>query len=291
MRSLLFVPGDSAHKLARAAESAADALIIDLEDSVALAAKDAARRGAAEFLAAQRGAASRQRLFVRVNPLCSGLTDADLDAVMPARPDGIVLPKAVGGADVQHLGAKLAVREAEHDLADGATAILPIATETPAAIFALGSFAGASRRACALTWGSEDLSAALGAETNRRADGTYASPYRLARDLALFAAAAAGVDAIDTIFADFRDADGLRRECEAARRDGFAGKLAIHPGQIAAINAAFTPSEAALAAARAVVNAFEAAPGAGVVSIGGVMYDRPHLLRAERLLARAGRQG
>jgi citrate lyase subunit beta/citryl-CoA lyase len=287
MRSLLFVPADSPRKLAKAADSAADALIVDLEDSVAAGAKDAARKGAAEFLAARRASHGRQRLFVRINSLDSGLCDADLDAVMSGRPDGIMLPKAAGGVDVQHLGAKLAVREAENDLPDGSTVILPIATETPAAIFALGSYAGASRRTCGLTWGAEDLSAALGAETSRLPDGAYTGPYHLARDLTLFAAAAADVDAIDTIFADFRDMAGLQAECAAARRDGFTGKMAIHPDQIAAINAAFTPTDAALAAARALVSAFARESGAGVVAIDGVMYDRPHLRRAEKLLARA----
>ena len=286
MRSLLFVPADSPRKLAKAATGEADALIIDLEDSIAPSAKDAARRSAADFLKEWRATPRRQRLFVRINALDTGLADADLDAVMPGRPDGVMLPKSQSGVDVQHLGAKLAVREAENDLPDGSTRILPIVTETAQAMFGLGTYAGASRRTCALTWGAEDLSAALGAETNRSADGAYRSPYMLARSLTIYAAAAAGVDAIDTIFGNFRDSAALRAECEAARRDGFAGKMAIHPDQVAIINEVFSPTPEAIEAARAIVDAFAQNPGAGVVGVDGVMYDRPHLRRAERVLGR-----
>jgi citrate lyase subunit beta/citryl-CoA lyase len=289
MRSFLFVPGDSPKKLEKGMNSGADVLLIDLEDSVALDSKDEARRITAAFLSEQGKDTDRPRLFVRVNGLTTGLIDADLDGVMRSAPDGIVLPKAVGGADVAHLGAKLAVREAEFGLADGATRILAIATETAAGVFALGTFAGASHRLMGLTWGGEDLSADLGAETNRAEDGTYTDPYRLARSLTLLGAAAAGVDAIDSVFTNFRDMAGLGAECRAARRDGFVAKMAIHPAQVPVINEAFTPSPEAIERAQAVIEAFKANPGAGVVGVNGEMLDRPHLLRAERLLGRAGR--
>jgi citrate lyase subunit beta/citryl-CoA lyase len=289
MRSLLFVPGDSPKKLEKGMNSGADVLLIDLEDSVALDSKAEARSITAAFLSEQGKDTERPRLFVRVNGLTTGLIDADLDGVMRSAPDGIVLPKAVGGADVAHLGAKLAVREAEFGLEDGATRILAIATEAAAGVFALGTFAGASHRLMGLTWGGEDLSADLGAETNRGEDGAYTDPYRLARSLTLLGAAAAGVDAIDSVFTNFRDMAGLEAECRAARRDGFVAKMAIHPAQVPVINEAFTPSPEAVERARSVIRAFEAHPGAGVVGVDGEMLDRPHLLRAERLLRRAGR--
>ena len=267
--------------------SGADALLIDLEDSVALSAKDEARRITAGFLRDAGGAANRPRLFVRVNGLTTGMTEADLDGVMAAAPDGIVLPKSVGGRDVSHLGAKLAVREAEFGLPDGATKVIAIATETAAGVFALGTFAGASHRLVGLTWGGEDLSADIGAETNRAADGAYTEPYRLARALTLLGATAAEVEAIDSVYTNFRDMEGLAAECREARRDGFVAKMAIHPAQVPVINETFTPSPDAVAKARAVVDAFAANPGVGVVGVGGEMLDRPHLKRAERLLARA----
>jgi citrate lyase subunit beta/citryl-CoA lyase len=223
---------------------------------------------------------------VRVNGLTTGMTDADLDGVMRAAPDGIVLPKAVGGIEVSHLGAKLAVCEAEFGLPDGCTAIIAIATETAASIFALGTFSDASRRLKGLTWGGEDLSAEAGAEANRLEDGSYTDPYRLARSLTLFGAVAARVDPIDAVYTNFRDEAGLTAECRAARRDGFVAKMAIHPAQVPVINEAFTPSASALAHARAVVQAFAKEPGAGVVGLNGEMLDRPHLERAERMLAR-----
>jgi citrate lyase subunit beta/citryl-CoA lyase len=289
LRSYLFVPGDSVRKLEKAMQAGADVIIADLEDSVALDGKEAARRITAEFFRAARSQPARPRLFVRVNGLASGLTDDDLDGVMAAAPDGIVLPKAVGGVDVSHLGAKLAVREAEFGLEDGLTAILAIATETARSVFALGGFAGASPRLRGMTWGGEDLSAEIGAETNRLEDGAYADPYRLARSMTLFAAVAAGVDAIDAVYTNFRNEAGLLAECRAARRDGFVAKMAIHPAQVPAINETFTPSTEAIAHARAVVAAFARQPGAGVVGLDGEMLDRPHLARAERMLARAER--
>jgi citrate lyase subunit beta / citryl-CoA lyase len=286
MRSLLFVPADSARKLDKAMSSGADALIIDLEDSIALDGKARARQSAAAFLKDAMASATRPYLMVRVNGLQTGLTDADLDCVAPAKPDAIMLPKAEGGAALAHADAKLAVREAQNDLPDGHIKILPIATETAAALFVVGTFAGASARLIGMTWGAEDLSAELGARANRDVQGRFLDPYRLARSLCLAGAAAAAVPAIDTVFVDFRDDAGFRRECEEACRDGFVGKMAIHPAQVPIINEVFTPSADAIAHAQSVIAAFAAAPSAGVVGIGGVMYDRPHLVRAKQLLAR-----
>jgi citrate lyase subunit beta/citryl-CoA lyase len=288
MRSLLFVPGDQPAKIEKALGSGADALILDLEDSVAASNKAAAREVTAAALA--KGS-SGPRLFVRINPLDGALADADLDAVVPAGPAGIVLPKAKGGQDVMLAGARLAAREAMAALPDGAVSILAIATETAASLFVMGTYQGASRRLQGLAWGGEDLSADVGAETNRRADGAYADPYRLARSLTLLGAAAAGVAAIDGVFTAYRDLDGLRAEAEAARADGFTAKMAIHPAQVPVINAVFTPSVDAIARAQAVIEAFAAAGNPGVVGMGGEMLDRPHLLRAERVLARAAAAG
>jgi citrate lyase subunit beta/citryl-CoA lyase len=216
-------------------------------------------------------------LFVRINPLSSGLSEADLAAVLPAAPDGIVLPKAEGAAALKALDAKLS----------GDTLILPIATETPAAIFALGSYGGVTPRLAGLTWGAEDLPAAIGASTSRETDGSYTAPYQLARSLTLFGAHAAGVPAIETVYPDFRDLDGLAAYAARGRRDGFSGMMAIHPAQVPVINAAFTPSPEEIAHAQAVVDLFAAHPGAGVLSLDGKMLDAPHLKAAERLIARA----
>ena len=291
MRSLLFTPADSAKKLDKAMTSGADAIIVDLEDSIAPDGKARARDSAAAFLKDALATKPRPYILVRVNGLQTGLTDADLDAIAAAQPDAIMLPKAEGGASVIHADAKLAVREAQHGLPDGAIKILPIATETAAALFVAGTFAEASERLIGLTWGAEDLSADIGAQANRDAGGNFLDPYRLARVLCLAAAAAAAVPAIDTVYVDFRNADGFRRECEEACRDGFTGKMAIHPAQVPIINEVFSPSAAAIERAQAIVDAFAANPGAGVVGIGGVMYDRPHLRRAEQLLAQAAKAG
>jgi citrate lyase subunit beta/citryl-CoA lyase len=291
MRSLLFVPGDDERKLAKGLASGADALLVDLEDSVAAARKADARHIAAAFLREAKQAASRPKLYVRINAHGSGLVGDDLDGVMPEAPDGVMLPKSQSGDDVALLSAKLAVREAENNLPDGATAIIAIATETAASLFRMGSYAGASRRLVGLTWGAEDLSADLGAEGNRLTDGTYADPYRLARSLCLYAAAAAEAAAIDTVFVNFRDMDGLRAEAEAGRRDGFTAKMAIHPAQVPVINEVFTPSAAAVAKARRIVELFAANPGAGVIGMDGEMVDRPHVRRAERILAAARAAG
>jgi len=287
MRSFLFTPADSPKKLDRAMTSGADAVIVDLEDSIAPDGKARARESAVAFLKEAVAAKPRPYLLVRVNGLQTGLTDADLDAVTQAKPDAIMLPKAEGGASVIHTDAKLAVREAISDLPDGHIKILPLATETAAALFLTGTFAGSSARLIGLTWGAEDLSAELGAHANRDVQGQWLDPYRLARVLCLAGAASAQVPAIDTVYVDFRNADGFRRECEEACRDGFLGKMAIHPSQVPIINEVFTPSAQARARAQAIIDAFAATPGAGVVGIGGVMYDRPHLARAEQLLGRA----
>lgn len=286
MRSQLFVPGDSEKKLAKAFASGADCLFLDLEDSVVAAAKPKAREIAFAFLHEAKGKQPRPLLYVRVNGLESGLIEADLDAVTPVAPDGIVLPKCASAAALQHLGAKLAVKEAEHDLADGSTRIIAIVTETAASIFNMGGYAGSSLRLAGLAWGAEDLSACLGAETSRSPDGAYTAPYALARTLTLFAASAADVAAIDGVYLNFRDLAGFRLECEAARRDGFTAKMAIHPAQVAIINEVFTPSRDMIAKAREIVAAFAAEPEAGVVSLNGEMLDRPHLVKAQRLLER-----
>ncbi|MEQ1954740.1 CoA ester lyase [Mesorhizobium sp. CN2-181] len=286
MRSLLFVPGDSERKLEKGFTSAADVILIDLEDSVSPQNK-AAARGIAATAIRERRENAKAAIYVRVNDLASGLTDDDLAAVMAAAPDGIMLPKAEGLADVERLSVKLRVLEAENGLADGATRILPIVSETAAGVFAAASFGRGSPRLSAVTWGAEDLSAAIGARATRDDQGRYTDVFRLARSLTLLAASAADTAAIDTVFVDFRNEPGLRAECLEAERDGFTGKMAIHPDQVAVINEAFTPSPEALAEARMVVEAFAAAGNLGVVGIGGKMFDRPHLRRAERVLARA----
>jgi citrate lyase subunit beta/citryl-CoA lyase len=291
LRSLLFVPGDSPKKLDKGMASGADALIVDLEDSISPANKEDARKTALAFLKSARAAKDRPRLLVRVNAIDTGLIDGDLDAVMAAAPDAIMLPKAEGGASVIHLDAKLAVREAENGLPENATGIVAIATETATAMFLVGTFRNASTRLKGLTWGAEDLSADLGAQANRDKDGNFLDPYRLARSLCLAGAASASVQPIDTVYVDFRNDAGLRRETEEARRDGFTAKMAIHPAQVEVINNVFTPTAEAIAHARRVVNAFAATPGGGVVGIDGVMYDRPHLLRAQTMLARAKAAG
>jgi citrate lyase subunit beta/citryl-CoA lyase len=280
MRSFLFVPADSERKLARGPQVGADALILDLEDSVSPANRPAARALARRFLEST-GAARFQR-WVRVNPLATAAALDDLAAVMPARPDGILLPKCVPD-DVRTLDHYLAALETVAALPLGATRVIAIATETPAAMFATGNYAGVSPRLCGITWGAEDLAACIGGG-NRRADGDYDDVYRLARALCLLAASAAGVEPIDTIYTDFRDEAGLAAECAAANRSGFTGKMAIHPAQIAVINRAFTAGEDELAWARQVVALFDANPEAGTIALDGRMLDRPHLTLARRLL-------
>jgi citrate lyase subunit beta/citryl-CoA lyase len=239
MRSLLLVPVDAPARLAQALASGAEALILDLEAAPPPARRDHARQMLRDFLFSARQHSARPRLFVRIADLASDAQSLDLDAIMPAAPDGIVLPKCRSGADVQHLGARLAVREAQSALPDGACAILPMVTQTAASLFGLGSYAGSSQRLLGLIWEADRLSAALGAQSQRLPDGAYAAPYQLARSLTLIGARAAGVAPVDTAFADPADEAGLRAECEAARRDGFTAKLAIHPAQIPIINEAF----------------------------------------------------
>jgi citrate lyase subunit beta/citryl-CoA lyase len=288
MRSLLFVPGDSERKLDKGLHSGADALILDLEDSVSAANKPAARELSRDFIVDRT--MGGPKLIVRVNDLTTGLTDDDLAAVMAARPDAIMLPKCSGYADLEHLSAKLRVHEADHGLDDGATKIIPLITETGASVLAASTYR-AHQRLGALTWGAEDLSADIGASATRDETGAYTDLFRLARAVTLLAASAAQAAAIDTVFPNFRDVDGFRADCVAGIRDGFTGRMAIHPAQVPIINEVFTPSVEAIAHARAVIEAFMAAGNPGVVAIDGAMYDRPHLKRAERLIARATAAG
>ncbi|WP_404714372.1 HpcH/HpaI aldolase/citrate lyase family protein [Sphingomonas sp. MMS24-J13] len=270
LRSLLFVPGDRPDRMKKALRSGADALILDLEDAVAPSRKAEARDAIAGFLADTDRVIP---LLVRINPLNGGLAEADLEAILPARPNGIMLPKAEGAASIRALAHRTDIP------------ILPIATETPAAIFALGSYAEVKDHLVGLTWGAEDLPAAIGATAAREADGRYTAPIEMARSLALFAAHAAGVPAIETVYPAFRDLEGLGAYAARGRRDGFSGMMAIHPEQVAVINAAFTPSEAEIVRARAIVDAFAVEPGAGVLVVEGQMVDAPHLAQAKRLLS------
>jgi citrate lyase subunit beta/citryl-CoA lyase len=279
MRSLLFVPADSERKLSRAPQSGADALILDLEDSVVPANRTLARDQARDFLAA--GSAEFRR-YVRINPLSSGVALDDLAAVVPGKPDGILLPKCVP-EDLRTLDHYLSAMEATSALPRGSIRVIAIATETPAAMFALGGYGGVSPRLEAITWGAEDLAACIGGN-NRRAEGIYDDVYRLARSLCLLGAAAAGVVPIDTIYTDFKDEAGLAAECAAARRSGFTAKMAIHPAQIPVINQAFAIGEEELAWARTVVQAFAENPDAGTIAVDGKMVDKPHLTLARRLL-------
>ncbi|MDG4907704.1 CoA ester lyase [Mesorhizobium sp. WSM4898] len=290
MRSLLFVPGDSERKLEKGFGAGADVVIVDLEDSVAAGNKAAARKVAANLIAGHRQQTSSD-IYVRVNDLSTGLTDDDLAALVPVKPDGIMLPKSNSGQDVQQLAAKLRVHEAESGLPDGGIKILPIITETASGLLAAASYAGASSRLAGLTWGAEDLSAAIGARSARDESGRYTDVFRLARATTILAAGAAEIAAIDTVFPDFRDMAGFEAECREAERDGFTGKMAIHPAQVPVINTAFTPLPEAVERSRAIVDAFAAAGNPGVVGIDGKMYDRPHLRLAERLLARARAAG
>jgi len=277
MRSLLFVPGDRPDRMDKALHSGADALILDLEDSVSPQNKPAARKAVSAFLATAR----QITIFVRINPITSPLVDDDLQAIAHAAPHGIVLPKAEGGAATAELHRRLTAR------GNTTAKILPIATETAASIFLLPSFRD-QPRLCGLTWGAEDLSADLGASTAREPDGAYTAPYQLARSLALFAAHAAGLPAIETVYPDISDPDGLAAYAARGARDGFTAMLAIHPAQIPIINAAFTPPPEAVAHARAIVEAFAANPSAGVLQLDGKMIDAPHLKQARRVLGKQG---
>ncbi len=287
VRSMLFVPADSERKMAKGADTGADALILDLEDAVAPSRTHIAREMAIGYLKAHadRG---KQQLWVRINPLDTEASMLDL-AVIAGAPDGIVLPKVRSAADVVRLSHCLDALEVRDGVARGGIRIMPVATETPQALFTLGSYEGCSARLSALTWGAEDIAAALGASTNRRPDGEYDSVYQLACALCLTAAHAAGVQPIDTIWADFKDEAGLVRDAQRARQRGFTGKIAIHPAQVAPINAAFTPSDEELAWSRRVVDVFASNPGLGTVGLDGVMLDMPHLKQAQRVLALAQR--
>ena len=282
MRSWLFVPGDSEKKAAKAAKSGADVLIFDLEDSVAPTQKDAAREMVAALIA--REEPRDWALWVRVNPFDGDLTAADLDAIVRPGLDGILLPKAEGGADVAHLADEIAKRELTAGMTPGSVRIATVATETPTALFSLSSYAPAHPRLAALTWGAEDLAAAVGATSNRDEAGDFTPPYKLVRNLALFAAAAADTAPIDTLHADFRDLAGLEADCRASRRDGFVGRLAIHPAQVEIINRCYSPSDEEIAWARRVVNAFAENPQVGTLGLDGKMIDRPHLIAARKTL-------
>lgn len=287
MRSYLFTPGGNERMLSKVRESAADAVILDLEDAIAPERKAAARAMTAEFLSDFESSAGTPRLYVRINDLESGLADDDLSAIVPAEPFGIMLPKAKSGADVDTLSAKLEALEKQHGIAAGSMAVFVLAAETPEALLNISSFQECDRRVSGYTWGGEDLAMALGARSNRDSSGRYSEPIALARNLCLVAAAAAGVPAIDTVYTDFRNLDGLERDAKEAARDGFAGKAAIHPDQVAIINAAFTPDAEEITRARRIVQAFKDNPGAGAVGLDGSMVDRPHLVIAERTLERA----
>jgi len=286
IRSWLFVPGDSARKQEKAAASAADALIFDLEDSVTEELLPQARAQVCAFLVSHRSRAAQQ-LWVRVNALASGKLSADLAAVMAGAPDGIVLPKVSFAREALEVARLLTDLERKYDRPPGMTKLLIIATETAQAPLALNEYATtANERIAGLTWGAEDLSAALGASA-RAADGSLTFTFELVRSMCLLAAASAGVPAFDGVCVDFRNEDALVREAARACRDGFVGKLAIHPSQIGPINAAFSPQPEEIARAQAIIAAFAAAPQAGVLSLNGQMLDRPHLLRAQRILERA----
>ena len=285
LRFLLFVPADSERKFAKASGIGADALILDLEDSVAPPRKALARDMVKDLL----GGPPRDWAFlVRINPLGSGLTLGDLAAIVRPGLDGILIPKVNGIGDIDLISNYVDVLEVATGVTPGHVKLLAVATETPAAMIGFAGYTTTNRRLVAMTWGAEDLGAALGALSNKEADGSWTFPYQVARAQCLFAAGAAGAAALDTLYADFRDQEGLAASCRFARRDGFVGRIAIHPNQVATINACFTPSEADLAHARRVVAAFAAQPDAGTLGIDGKMYDMPHLIAAKRALASAG---
>lgn len=286
LRSLLFVPADSEKKLQKIDGIAADLMVLDLEDAVLPARKSAARQLAHDYLV-DRPKNRKAQLWVRINPISTPDARNDLEKIMAGRPDGIVQPKTRSPDDVIELGQRLNRMERELGIEIGSTRILPIVTETPQAMFSLGQFSRCGRRLAALTWGAEDLSAAIGAMTNKDGNGDWTFPFQVARALCLFAASAAAVPAIDTLFADFRDPGGLRAACDTARRDGFSGKMAIHPAQIDLINQAFTPSAEEIAHAQRVIDAFAAQPEAGVLALDGQMLDVPHLLQARKILRMA----
>ena len=282
LRSLLFVPGDSEKKLAKSISTSADALILDLEDSVSPDRTAIARSMVSEFLKAHSNRA--QQLWVRINPLQTPLALHDLVAVMAGKPDGIMLPKPLNAKDAQQLDHCLSALEVREGLELGSTRIIPVATEVAGALFDLQSYAGATPRLQGLTWGAEDLATALGATSNRNEQGDFTFTYQLARSLCLLASAHAEVQAIDTLSVDFKDMKALAADVQNARREGFSGKLAIHPDQVEVINQGFTPSAHDLSHAQRIVDAFAQAQGAGAVQLDGKMVDKPHLTQALRLL-------
>jgi citrate lyase subunit beta / citryl-CoA lyase len=286
-RSWLFAPGDSERKMEKATAGTADIVLLDLEDAVAEGEKPKARSMVAAFLTAN--ARERQRLWVRINPIQGPHGLADLVAIVGSRPGGIMLPKSRGRADAELLDHYLTALEAAAGTECGTTQVIVLVTETADAMFTTGSYAGAAR-VVALTWGAEDLADALGASANRDEDGSYGFTYQLARSLCLVGATAAGVSAIETIHGDFRDEAGLRKRATEVRRAGFRGMLAIHPAQVDVINEAFTPSTEELARAQEIVDLFAANPGVGAIGHKGAMLDRPHLARAQALLALASRR-
>lgn len=288
MRSWLFIPADDEKKLGKGVTSGADVLLLDLEDAVAPSRKADARKVCADYIRATKDQAKRPRLVVRINALDTPYWADDLAGIVAAGPDGVMLPKPRGGSDVHTLSIALDHAEQGAGIAAGSIKIIAIATETPLSLITMSSYVGASARLDALTWGAEDLSAAIGARSNRDADGrTWTSPFRLARDLCLMTAVAANALPIDTVYVNFRDGEGLRLEAEEAARDGFVGKMAIHPNQVAVLNEVFTPKPEELAFAQEIIAAFRDNPAAGVVGIGGKMIDKAHLALAERLMARA----
>jgi citrate lyase subunit beta/citryl-CoA lyase len=285
-RSWLFAPGDSEKKMTKAMEGEADIVLIDLEDAVAPDSKAAARPMVHDFIAAnpeQRG-----RLWVRINPLDGPHTLDDLVAIMPARPGGIMLPKVYGRQDVETLDRYLEALEVANGIEQGSTPVIVLITETAEAMFHTGDYKDAPR-VVALTWGAEDLADSIGASSNKEAGGAYSFTYELARSLTVLGAATAGVTAIETISADFKDLEALKARAEKVRRDGYRGMMAIHPAQVPVINAAFTPTEAEIAEAQEIVDVFAANPGVGAIGWKGGMLDRPYLARAERLLRQAGK--
>ncbi len=281
-RSFLFVPGDSERKMAKAEVIKPDAIILDLEDAVAASRRETAREIVTSYLL---GGTKQIQRWVRINPLHTDDSLRDLAAVIQGAPDGIVLPKTNSGADVSQLSSMLDVLEVREGVARGSVRIMPVATETAEAVFTLGTYRASSARLVGLTWGAEDLSAAVGATHNRRPDGTYDDLYRMARTLCLAGAKAAGVSAIETIWADFRDSAGLQADTVTARRLGFSGRMAIHPDQVAVIHEAFRPSSEELDYARRVIGAF--ANGEGAASLDGKMLDMPHLKQAQNIVAMA----
>lgn len=287
MRSLLFTPGDSDRKLAKGLTSGADVILIDLEDAVAADAKAAAREKVADFLSQQTNRAASPPLYVRINDLESEWAQADIEAIVPARPAGIMLPKARSQADVDDLGSRLDDLEQRAGVTPGSISILVLAPEIPEALLNIASFQKGGPRVTGITWGCEDLAASLGSQSSRDSSGAYRSPMELARTLCLCAGSVAGIHAIDTVYTDFRDLEGLKLDAERAAADGFSGKLAIHPDQVPVINAAFTPSDEEIAHAGKIIAAFEENPGAGVINLDGSMIDRPHLDLARKIMQRS----